>query len=166
MTIVSLLKKLSVTALTITAITMTTASYADQPTEPLENVKLFGVVNTIDESRQVRHLQPSSSSIKQEHKDGLTILTLSQTFKNNSEAPLEGYYHLPLPNPGALLNYEVTSDQAVVELDDPQQLSLKQGESITYQVRYELNSQLLVGFHQTSELDLEQQLNQNSIAQN
>lgn len=166
MNILNLVKKLSVTALTITAITMATASYADQPTEPLENVKLFGVVNTIDESRQVRHLQPSSSSIKQEHKDGLTILTLSQTFKNNGETPLEGYYHLPLPNPSALLNYEVTSNQALVELDDPQQLSLKQGESITYQVRYELNSQLLVGFHQTGELGLEQQMNQNSIAQN
>lgn len=122
---------------------------ADQPTEPLENVKLFGVVNTLDSERNVIALQPQASTIKEERFDGLTVLTLSQSFTNNSDSVLTGYYQIPLPNPSSLIHYEVISDKEANELSDPQKLALAKGQSITYTVRYELHSDLLVGFHQT-----------------
>ncbi|AOE50796.1 hypothetical protein [Kangiella sediminilitoris] len=161
-----MLKNTSLGIIAATALTMAAVSHADQPTEPLENVKLFGVVDTVNETSDIQRLQPTSSSITQEHNDGLTVLTLSQTFINNSDSELVGYYHLPLPNPGALLNYEVTSSQDKEALSEPQQLTLQQGESITYKVRYELNPQLLVGFHQTVQPEFSPELMETSIAQN
>ncbi|WP_146205070.1 hypothetical protein [Kangiella spongicola] len=141
---------------------------ADQPTEPLENVKLFGVVNTLDSERNLITLQPQASTIKEERFDGLTVLTLSQSFSNTSDSALSGYYQIPLPNPSALIHYEVSSDGAINELSDPQKVSLEKGQSITYTVRYELHSDLLVGFHQAHEpmfedanLDVETAIAQN-----
>lgn len=94
-------KQATVAVLSIMALGLSVNLKADQPTEPLENIKLFGVVNTIDSERNVQPIQPSASSIKEERYDGLTVLTLSQTFTNTSDTAVNGYYHIPLPNPGA-----------------------------------------------------------------
>lgn len=160
------LKAIALVSIATLSLTLTSQVKADQPTEPLENITLFGVVNTIDNDRQVKQLQPSSSSITEQHNGGLTVLTLSQTFVNNGSDTLNGYYHVPLPNPAALLNYQVMSDKSAEQMNDPQKLVLNQGESITYQVRYELAAQQLVGFHQTGDLGLESELNTTDIAQN
>ena len=158
-------KQATLAVVAIMALGLSVNLKADQPTEPLENIKLFGVVNTLDSERNVQPIQPSASSIKEERYEGLTVLTLSQTFTNSSESALNGYYHIPLPNPGALINYQVSTDSATNQLSDPQQLSLDSGESVTYTVRYELNSNLLVGFHQTSDMGFSEQLNHSAIAQ-
>ncbi|GAA4361553.1 hypothetical protein [Kangiella marina] len=139
---------------------------ADQPTEPLENIKLFGVVNALGQDSQLRSIQPTASSITEQRSEGLTVLTLSQTFTNQTGHDVEGYYHIPLPNPGALINYDISSNKVGNQLNDPQKLELSNGESITYTVRYELNSNLLVGFHQTEDSSFSEQLTQNAIAQN
>lgn len=162
----SKLKQTTFAILAMMALGLSANLKADQPTEPLENVKLFGVVNTLDSERTVTSLQPSASSIKEERYDGLTVLTLSQSFSNNSDSTLNGYYHIPLPNPGSLINYEVSSDRNTNELSDPQTVSLESGQSITYTVRYELNSNLLVGFHQTHEPSFESSFTQSDVAQN
>ncbi|GAA4347493.1 hypothetical protein [Kangiella taiwanensis] len=159
-------KQVAFAAIAMLALGLSTNLKADQPTEPLENVKLFGVIHSIDTNREVRPLQPSSSSIKQERYDGLTVLTLSQTFTNDTDDALNGYYHIPLPNPGALINYSINTDKETNQLSDPQKLALNSGETITYTVRYELNSNLLVGFHQTSDMSFSEHLNQSAIAQN
>lgn len=158
-------KQATVAVLSIMALGLSVNLKADQPTEPLENIKLFGVVNTIDSERNVQPIQPSASSIKEERYDGLTVLTLSQTFTNTSDTAVNGYYHIPLPNPGALINYQVSTNTNADQLSDPQQLALDSGESVTYKVRYELNSNLLVGFHQTSDMGFSEQLNHSAIAQ-
>ena len=158
-------KQAAFAIIAMTSIALSANLKADQPTEPLENVKLFGVVNAIDDERNVTFIQPSSSSITQQRQGGLTTLTLSQTFTNNSDEAIVGYYHLPLPNPGALISYEVLTSNAQAQLNDPQQLSLNQGESVTYTVRYQLNQDLLVGFHQTEDLDLNPSLEPVSVAQ-
>jgi hypothetical protein len=159
-------KQAALVIIAMTSVALSTNLKADQPTEPLENVKLFGVINTVDEERNVRHIQPSASSITEQRNGGLTTLTLSQTFTNTSDGAVKGYYHLPLPNPGALISYEVQTDNTQVQLDDPQQLALEQGESITYTVSYLLNESLLVGFHQTDDLGINTQLDDSlSIAQ-
>ena len=151
-------KQATVAVLSIMALGLSVNLKADQPTEPLENIKLFGVVNTIDSERNVQPIQPSASSIKEERYDGLT-------FTNTSDTAMNGYYHIPLPNPGALINYQVSTDTNADQLSDPQQLALDSGESVTYNVRYELNSNLLVGFHQTSDMGFSEQLNHSAIAQ-
>lgn len=159
------LKEVAFAAIAMIALGLSANLKADQPTEPLENIKLFGVVHSINDDRIVRSVQPSSSTIKQERYDGLTVLTLSQTFTNQTENALNGYYHIPLPNPGALINYSITTDKVSNELSDPQKLALESGESITYNVRYELNPMLLVGFHQTNDMSFTEQLNQSALAQ-
>lgn len=159
------LKQVLLASLAITSLALSSNLKADQPTEPVENIKLFGVVNTIDNQRNIKHLQPSSSSVTQQHNSGLTTVVLSQTFVNSNDHAVQGYYHLPLPNPAALLNYHVSSNKSAMPLEDPQQLHLKQGESITYEVRYELMTDQLVGFHQTGDLGLDYELNATNIAQ-
>lgn len=159
-------KQVTFAVLAMMALGLSTNLKADQPTEPLENVKLFGVINTLDHDRNIQSLQPSASSIKEERFQGLTVLTLSQSFTNNTENTLNGYYHIPLPNPSALINYDINSSQNPSELSDPQKLALESGESITYTVRYEMHSDLLVGFHQTSEPSFDQEFNQHTVAQN
>ena len=159
-------KQATLAIIAITSVALSANLKADQPTEPLENVKLFGVINAIDDERNVTHIQPSASSITEQRNGGLTTLTLSQTFTNNSDQAIRGYYHLPLPNPGALISYEVQNSNAQPELDDPQQLALTQGQSITYTVRYQLNESLLVGFHQTDDLGVSSELDATAVAQN
>ncbi|RDX35343.1 hypothetical protein DZA37_00965 [Kangiella sp. HD9-110m-PIT-SAG06] len=158
-------KQVTFAVLAMMALGLSTNLKADQPTEPLENVKLFGVVNALDQDRNIELLQPSASSIKEERFDGLTVLTLSQTFTNTATDKLQGYYHIPLPNPAALINYQVSTDKGSSQLSDPQRLSLDSGESITYTVRYEMHSDLLVGFHQTNESNFDSDLNQIAVAQ-
>lgn len=162
----NILKTIALASITTLGLALTSQVKADQPTEPLENIKLFGVVNTTDNNRQVAQLQPSSSSITEQRNDGLTVLTLSQTFVNNGSDTINGYYHVPLPNPAALLNYQVLSDKSAEQMNDPQKLKLNQGESITYQVRYELATQQLVGFHQTGSFGIDETLKATNIAQN
>lgn len=160
----STFKQVAFAIIAMTSVALSGNLKADQPTEPLENVKLFGVVTTINSKHQLQQIQPTASSIIEQRNEGLTTLTLSQTFTNNSGEDIKGYYQLPLPNPAALIHYEVVSSH-LAELDDPLQVSLEDGQSITYSVTYRLQPALLVGFHQSNDDTINDSLMETNIAQ-
>ena len=108
-----------------------------------------GVVNYIlnDESFYL----VADSSEQQVTTDGeLTQITLTETFTNPTEQMIIAEYQPALPNPAALMNYQVTVDSDIgCEPATPDNLVIIPGQSVTVTVTYNLVDTQLVSFHST-----------------
>ncbi|WP_018623362.1 hypothetical protein [Kangiella aquimarina] len=93
----------------------------------------------------------ADSSEQQVTTDGeLTQITLTETFSNQTEQMIIAEYQPALPNPAALVNYEVTVDSDLgCEPASADNLVIVPGQSVTVTVTYNLVETQLVSFHST-----------------
>ena len=95
-------------------------------------------------------LMPIASTIQQLQQDELIELTLNQTFHNSGDSLLVADYVMPMPNPAALINYQVTNQNdydCAGQNASTQSITLASGESVTLTVTYQLLNKQLVSFH-------------------
>lgn len=93
----------------------------------------------------------ADSSEQQVTTDGdLTQITLTETFSNPTEQMIIAEYQPALPNPAALVNYEVSVDSDLgCEPATADNLVIIPGQSVTVTVTYNLVETQLVSFHST-----------------
>ncbi len=93
----------------------------------------------------------ADSSEQQVTTDGdLTQITLTETFSNPTEQMIIAEYQPALPNPAALVNYEVSVDSDLgCEPLTADNLVIIPGQSVTVTVTYNLIETQLVSFHST-----------------
>lgn len=108
-----------------------------------------GVVNyTIND--ESFYLVADSSEQKVTTNGDLTQITLTETFSNPTEQMIVAEYQPALPNPAALVNYEVSVDSDLgCEPATADNLVIIPGQSVTVTVTYNLLENQLVSFHST-----------------
>lgn len=108
-----------------------------------------GVVNyTIND--ESFYLVADSSEQQVTNNGDLTQITLTETFSNPTEQMIFAEYQPALPNPAALVNYEVSVDSDLgCEPATADNLVIIPGQSVTVTVTYNLVETQLVSFHST-----------------
>lgn len=108
-----------------------------------------GVVNyTIND--ESFYLVADSSEQQVTNNGDLTQITLTETFSNPTEQMIFAEYQPALPNPAALVNYEVSVDSDLgCEPATADNLVIVPGQSVTVTVTYNLVETQLVSFHST-----------------
>lgn len=108
-----------------------------------------GVVNyTIND--ESFYLVADSSEQQVTNNGDLTQIILTETFSNPTEQMIFAEYQPALPNPAALVNYEVSVDSDLgCEPATADNLVIVPGQSVTVTVTYNLVETQLVSFHST-----------------
>ena len=138
------LKRILVAALIVSVFSAAAAVEASE----LEQAPT-GVVNyTIND--EAFYLVADSSDQKVTTDGDLTQITLTETFSNPTEQMIIAEYQPALPNPAALVNYEVSVDSDMgCEPATADNLVIIPGQSVTVTVTYNLVEAQLVSFHST-----------------
>lgn len=108
-----------------------------------------GIVNyTLND--ETFYLEAEESNSRVDSEGDLTQITLTETFTNPTEELIFAEYQVALPNPAALVNYEITIDSDLgCEPATADKMVIAPGQSTTVTVTYNLVATQLVSFHST-----------------
>ncbi len=96
------------------------------------------------------YLDAESSNSQVQTVGDLTQITLTETFTNPTDELIFAEYQVALPNPAALVNYEITVDSDLgCEPATADNMVIAPGQSTTVTVTYNLVETQLVSFHST-----------------
>lgn len=128
----------------IIAVLGNTASIA-QTDSDIQDKGYLSIYNP-ENSQPEKHIA-QSSTIEQKVFDDLTQLTITQTFVNTSGQTMIADYVMPMPNPAALIRYDIKTDRDFgCSEETPHQVVLAPQESVTITVHYDLFNKQLVSF--------------------
>ncbi|HEY9030747.1 MAG TPA: hypothetical protein VIM93_05250 [Kangiella sp.] len=108
-----------------------------------------GIVNyTLND--ETFYLEAESSRSNVETHGDLTQVTLTETFGNPTDQLIFAEYQVALPNPAALVNYEIVVDSDLgCEPATADNMVITPGQTVTVTVTYNLVETQLVSFHST-----------------
>ncbi|ACV25733.1 hypothetical protein [Kangiella koreensis] len=138
------LKRILVATLIVSAFSAAAAVEASE----IEQVP-SGIVNyTLND--ETYYLEAESSNSQVQTVGELKQITLTETFTNSTDDLIFAEYQVAMPNPAALVNYEITVDSSLgCEPATADNMVITPGQSVTVTVTYNLLETQLVSFHST-----------------
>ncbi|MCW8857743.1 MAG: hypothetical protein OQJ95_10300 [Kangiella sp.] len=108
-----------------------------------------GIVNyTLND--ETFYLEAESSNSQVQTVGDLKQITLTETFTNSTDDLIFAEYQVALPNPAALVNYDISVDSSLgCEPATADNMVITPGQSVTVTVTYNLLETQLVSFHST-----------------
>ena len=108
-----------------------------------------GIVNyTLND--ETFYLEAESSDSQVQTVGDLKQITLTETFTNSTDDLIFAEYQVALPNPAALVNYDISVDSSLgCEPATADNMIITPGQSVTVTVTYNLLETQLVSFHST-----------------